>query len=73
MNKASCLGLLSNAAVLWNTVHIERMVGRLQATGTEIDPADLAHVWPLQHARIIPNGTYFLNWPQSEMAEAPQP
>ena len=27
-------------------------------------PADnervLAHVWPLQHARIIPNGTYFL-------------
>lgn len=55
MNKASCLGLLSNAAVLWNTVQIERVVGRLHAGGAEIDP-DLAHVWPLQHARIIPNG-----------------
>jgi TnpA family transposase len=66
MNKATCLGLLSNAAVLWNTVQIERVVGRLRAGGAEIDPADLAHVWPLQHARIIPNGTYFLGWPQSQ-------
>lgn len=44
MNKASCLGLLSNAAVLWNTVQIERVVGRLCAGGAEIDPADLAYV-----------------------------
>ena len=64
---------LFNAAVLWNTVQIERAVGRLQAGGTEIDPADLAHVWPLQHARIIPNGTYFLNWSLKELAEVPQP
>jgi len=70
MSKASCLGLLSNAAVLRNTVQIERVVGRLRAGGAEIDPADLAHVWPLQHARIIPNGTYFLGWPQDETAEA---
>ncbi len=70
MSKASCLGLLSNAAVLWNTVQIERVVGRLRAGGAEIGPADLAHVWPLQHARIIPNGTYFLGWPQDEAAEA---
>jgi len=69
MNKASCLGLLSSAAVLWNTVQIEHVVGRLRAGSAEIDPADLAHVWSLQHARIIPNGTYFLDWPQDEMAE----
>jgi len=69
MNKASCLGPLSNAAVLQNTVHIERAVVRLQVDGTKIDPADLAHVWPLQRARIISNGTYFFNWPQGEMAE----
>jgi TnpA family transposase len=70
MSKASCLGLLSNAAVLWNTVQIERVVGKLRAGGAEFDPADLTHVWPLQHARIIPNGTYFLGWPQDEAAEA---
>ena len=62
MNKASRLGLLSNAAMLWNTVQIERVVGCRRTGRAEIDPADLAHVWPLQHARIIPNGTYFLNW-----------
>ncbi len=39
MSKASCLGLLFNAAVLWNTVQIERVVGRLRAGGAEIDPA----------------------------------
>lgn len=69
VNKASCLGLLSNTAVLWNTVQIERVVGRLRAGGAEIDPSDLAHVWPLQHARTIPNGTYFLGWPRGEAAE----
>lgn len=69
MSKASCLSLLSNAAVPWNTVQIERVVARLRAGGAESDPADLAHVWLLQHARIIPNGTYFLGWPQ-EASEA---
>jgi len=47
----------------------EHVVARLRAGGAEIDPADLAHVWPLQHARIIPNGTYFLGWPQSQTPE----
>jgi TnpA family transposase len=27
MNKASCLSLLSNAVLVWNTVHIARVVG----------------------------------------------
>ena len=58
------------SAVTPNTVQIERVVGRLRAGGAEIDPAALAHVWPLQHARIIPNGTYFLGWPQDETVEA---
>jgi hypothetical protein len=43
-------------------------VGRACAGGAEIDPADLAYVWLLQHARIIPNGTYFLGWSQDEAA-----
>lgn len=62
---------MSSATVPWNTVQIERVVGRLRAGGAEMDhPADLAHVWPLQHVRIIPNGTYLLGWPQAETAEA---
>jgi TnpA family transposase len=68
MNKASCLSLLSNAAVLWNTVHMARITRELREAGNQITNEDLAHVWPLQHTRIIPNGTYFLNWSQPEPA-----
>src|SRR3954467_5910393 len=28
MNKASCLSLLSNAVLIWNTVQIDRIVGQ---------------------------------------------
>ena len=70
MNKASCLSLLSNAAVLWNTVQMARIIQQLRDAGSEIADDDLAHVWPLQRTRIIPNGTYFLNWPQVEPAMA---
>ena len=61
MNKASCLSLLSNAVVLWNTLQIEHIVTELRASGTTIRDEDLAHVWPLQRRHITPNGVYFAN------------
>ena len=61
MNKASCLSLLSNAVVLWNTLQIERIVTELRAAGTTIRDQDLVHVWPLQRRHITPNGVYFAN------------
>ena len=30
MNKASCLSLLSNAVLVWNTVHIDRIITQLR-------------------------------------------
>lgn len=36
MNKASCLSLLSNAVLVWNTVRIAEIVSRLRASGEEI-------------------------------------
>ena len=61
MNKASCLSLLSNAVVLWNTLQLERIVTELRAGGTTIRDEDLVHVWPLQRRHITPNGVYFAN------------
>jgi TnpA family transposase len=61
MNKASCLSLLSNAVVLWNTLQIERIVTDLRAGGMPIRDEDLVHVWPLQRRHITPNGVYFVN------------
>jgi TnpA family transposase len=59
MNKASCLSLLSNAVLVWNTVHIARIVDQLRAAGHEVKDDDLARVSPLAHAHVIPNGSYF--------------
>ena len=58
MNKASCLSLLSNAVLVWNTVRIAEIVSRLRASGEEILDNDLARVSPLCRAHIIPTGTY---------------
>lgn len=72
MNKASCLSLLSNAVLVWNTVHIARIVAQLRAAGHEVRDEDLARVSPLAHAHVIPNGSYFQS-PRLRAAPAPEP
>ena len=59
MNKASCLSLLSNAVLVWNTVHIARIVAQRRAGGHEVRDEDLARVSPLLHAHTVPSGSYF--------------
>jgi TnpA family transposase len=58
MNKASCLSLLSNAILVWNTVHISKIVKHLRKIGHKISDAHLAKVSPLMFKHIIVNGTY---------------
>jgi TnpA family transposase len=58
MNKTSCLSLLSNAVVIWNTIHMQKIVDRLRGTGETVKEEELARNWPLLHAHIIPNGMY---------------
>ena len=61
MNKASCLSLVSNTVVLWNTLRMARIVSDLRADGMAITNEDLAHVWPLQRRHVVPSGVYFVN------------
>jgi hypothetical protein len=58
MNKASCLSLLSNAVLVWNTARISAIVERLRAAGEESLHTGLARVPPLCFAHIMRNGTY---------------
>jgi TnpA family transposase len=60
MNKASCLSLLSNAVLAWNTVQMTRIIEQLRATGEVITETELARVSPLAFSHVIPNGTYFM-------------
>jgi TnpA family transposase len=72
MNKASCLSLLSNAVLFWNTVHITRIVDQLRSAGHVVEDEDLARVSPLIHAHVIPNGSYFQS-PRRRSDVAPEP
>ena len=60
MKKATCLSLLSNAVVVWNTVQMTCIIDQLRANGETIAAEDLARVSPLAFAHVIPNGTYFV-------------
>jgi TnpA family transposase len=59
MNKATCLSLLSNAVLVWNTVHMTRIIQQLRANGETILDEELSRISPLAFAHVIPNGTYF--------------
>lgn len=61
MNKASCLSLLSNAVLVWNTTQMSQIVDRLRTAGEEVADSDLAHISPLMFGHIIPNGTYWFD------------
>jgi TnpA family transposase len=58
MNKTSCLSLLCNAAVVWNTVRMQKIVDQLRNSGQTVRDEDLARVWPLLCEHILPNGNY---------------
>jgi TnpA family transposase len=61
MNKASCLSLLSNAVLVWNSVHFARTVEQLRQAGKPVNNAHLSHISPLAYAHLITNGTYSFN------------
>ncbi len=54
MNKASCLSLLSNAVLVWNTMAIMKIVTQLRAAGETIPDEDLARISPLMHQHVFP-------------------
>ena len=69
MNKASCLSLLSNAVLIWNTVQIEPHCRPAPCHRPRRLDEDLARVSPLLHAHITPNGSYFQS-PRPQAAPA---
>ncbi len=60
MNKASCLSLVSNAVLYWNTIRINDIVEDLRSQGEAIDNATLSHISLLPFKHVVPNGTYFI-------------
>ncbi len=60
MNKASCLSLVSNSILYWNSIKIEKIINHLKRQGEEIDDAVLARISLLPYKHVLPQGTYFV-------------
>jgi TnpA family transposase len=60
MNKASCLSLVSNAILYWNTKKISGIIDNLKLQGEIIDNQALSHISLLPYKHVLPNGTYFI-------------
>jgi hypothetical protein len=56
--QAACLNLVTNAIVIFNTVHMSKIVDDLKQEGHTIRDADLARVWPTRFGHINFLGKY---------------
>ena len=61
LNQVSCLNLVTNAVVLWNTVYMSAVLDQLRTEGHNVDEADVAHLSPARYAHINPYGKYRFN------------
>ncbi len=57
-NQASCLSLVTNAIITWNTVYFAAAIERLRAEGQLSVDEDLAHLSPTVHEHVNPYGKY---------------
>jgi hypothetical protein len=58
MNKASCLSILSNLILYWNTKILHKIIQDLELEGYVVNRQDLAKVSPLMFKHILMHGTY---------------
>jgi hypothetical protein len=61
VNQASCLNLVTNAIVVWNTVYMAAVVAQLKAEGYPVQDSDLARIWPTRYEHINVYGRYHFN------------
>lgn len=58
LNRATCMRLMINAIVVWNTRYMLVALDRLRSHGTAITDADLQHLTPLLWEYITFHGSY---------------
>lgn len=61
VNQASCLNLVTNAVVIWNTVYMTAVLEQLKKEGKPVNEADVVHLSPARYEHINPYGKYQFN------------
>jgi len=57
-NQATCLNLITNAVVVWNTVYMGLAIEQMKTEGHQVHDSDLAHLSPARYEHINPYGKY---------------
>jgi TnpA family transposase len=60
-NQSSCLTLVTNAAVAWNTVYISQVLEEMRLEGYPVFDDDVAHLSPARYEHINPYGKFFFD------------
>lgn len=61
LQRASCLNILLNIIVIWNTVYLQKAVEHVREFGGGLDDTLLKHVSPLNWGHIQLYGKYYFN------------
>ena len=73
LNQVSCLNLVTNAVVLWNTVYLGAVLDQLRTEDHNVDNGDVVHLSPARYAHINPYGKYRYNVEGELHRKGPRP
>ncbi len=65
-NQASCLTLVTNAVIVWNTIYIAAVLDYLRQEGYSINEEDIAHLSPARFDHINPYGKYHFDLTENQ-------
>ena len=72
-NQASCLNLVTNAVILWNTVYMAEAVAQLRREGYPIHDSDLARVWPTRYEHLNVYGRFHFDVEEAQRRQGLRP
>jgi TnpA family transposase len=72
-HQASCLKLVTNAGIVWNTVYMAAVVEQLKQEGYPVQESDLAHIWPTRYAHMNVYGKYHCNRDEARRRQGLRP
>jgi len=72
-NQASCLALLTNAVVVWNTVYISAALDYIKQQGYPIEEGDRAYLSPTRCEHINPHGKYSFDIAKNQKRQGLRP
>ena len=72
-NQSSCLTLVTNSIILWNTIYMAAILDDLRQKGYPVNEEDIAHLSPARFEHINPYGKYRFDVAENQERQGFQP